>query len=248
MKRVEGKVFVVTGGARGIGGETCRVLAREGASVTIADVLDEEGTALQAEIRGSGGQATFRHLDVTDEQNVAQVFQDTVDEFGGLNGSVNCAGISGGNFQTHETSEDEWELVVGINAKGTFLCTKHAVRLMKELGLVGSIVNISSVYGLVGSGSVAAYHASKGAVRLMAKNDALSYGRDNIRVNSIHPGLIRTDMTKNVSEIDSWIEDTPLNFAGEPSDIAFGALFLLSDEARFITGTELIIDGGITCR
>jgi len=188
MGRVEKKVVVVTGGALGIGRETCLLLAKEGASVAVADLLEEEGQALVKEINSLGGVAKFWHLDVSDEKEVEKVYADVVKEFGKLDATVNNAGIAGVDKPTHELTESEWDRVMNINVKGVFFCTKHAIPHMQKSG-GGSIINLSSIYGLVGAGDIPHYHASKGAVRLMAKNDALIYAKDKIRVNSVHPGL-----------------------------------------------------------
>ena len=188
MKRVENKVVVVTGGALGIGKETCILLAKEGAKVAITDVKDKEGEQLADEINSSGGVAKYWHLDVSDEKEVEKVYADVVKEFGKLDASVNNAGISGVNKPTHEISEQEWDNLMNVNVKGVFFCTKYAVQHMLKNGS-GSIINLSSIYGLIGAGDAPPYHASKGAVRLMAKNDAIAYAKDKIRVNSIHPGI-----------------------------------------------------------
>jgi len=247
MGRVEKKVVVVTGGALGIGRETCLLLAKEGASVAVADLLEEEGQALVKEINSLGGVAKFWHLDVSDEKEVEKVYADVVKEFGKLDATVNNAGIAGVDKPTHELTESEWDRVMNINVKGVFFCTKHAIPHMH------SIVNLSSIYGLVGAGDIPHYHASKGAVRLMAKNDALIYAKDKIRVNSVHPGFIWTPLVEKLGENDPGFREHldslhPIGHIGEPKDIAYGILYLISDESKFVTGSELVIDGGYTCR
>nr|MBL0687021.1 SDR family oxidoreductase [Sulfurospirillum sp.] len=223
-----------------------------GAKVMIADLLDVEGKKLVDEIKSLGGVAKFYHLNVTNEQEVEEVYGKIAKEFGGIDGSVNNAGIEGASKPTHEITEKEWDAVMSVNVKGVFFCTKHVVPHMQKSG-GGSVVNISSIYGLVGSGDISHYHASKGAVRLMAKNDALTYAKDNIRFNSVHPGGILTPLLERLVKEDpvfgKKLNDAhPIGHIGEPLDIANGVLFLLSDESKFMTGSELIIDGGYTCQ
>jgi NAD(P)-dependent dehydrogenase (short-subunit alcohol dehydrogenase family) len=252
MKRVEGKVVVVTGGALGIGRETCLLFAKEGAKVAVTDVLDKEGQELIEEISQSGEVAKFWHLDVTDEKEVEKVFAEVVKEFGKLDATVNNAGIAGVDKPTHELTENEWDAVMNVNVKGVFFCTKHAIPHMRKSGC-GSIVNLSSIYGLVGAGDIPHYHASKGAVRLMAKNDALIYAKDKIRVNSVHPGFIWTPLVEELGKKTPGFREHldslhPIGHIGEPIDIAYGILYLVSDESKFVTGSELVIDGGYTCK
>jgi len=252
MKRVENKVVIVTGGALGIGRETCLLLAKEGAKVAVTDVLDKEGQELVEEINKSGGVAKFWHLDVSDEKEVEKVYAEVAKEFGKLDSTVNNAGISGVNKPTHKLTEHEWDAVMNINVKGVFFCTKHAVPHMQKFG-GGTIINLSSIYGMVGAGDIPHYHASKGAVRLMAKNDALIYAKDNIRVNSVHPGFIWTPLVeefgKDVPGFREQLDSLhPIGHVGESIDIAYGILYLVSDESKFVTGSELVIDGGYTCR
>lgn len=252
MKRAENKVVIVTGGALGIGRETCILLAQEGAKVAVTDVLDKEGKTLAEEINRSGGVAKFWHLDVSDEKKVERVYASVVKEFGKLDATVNNAGIAGADKPTHELSEKEWDTVMNVNVKGVFFCTKHAIAHMKKTGN-GSIVNLSSIYGLVGAGDIPPYHASKGAVRLMTKNDALIYAKDNIRVNSVHPGFIWTPLVEELGKDSPGFRENldslhPIGHIGEPIDIAYGILYLVSDESKFVTGSELVIDGGYTCK
>jgi len=252
MKRTENKVVIVTGGALGIGRETCILLAQEGAKVAVTDVLDKEGKILAEEINHSGGVAKFWHLDVSDEEEVEKVYANMVKEFGKLDATVNNAGIAGADKPTHELSEKEWDTVMNVNVKGVFFCTKHAIAHMKQSGS-GSIVNLSSIYGLVGAGDLPPYHASKGAVRLMSKNDALIYAEDNIRVNSVHPGFIWTPLVEELGKNSPGFRKNldslhPLGHIGEPIDIAYGILYLISDESKFVTGSELVIDGGYTAK
>lgn len=252
MKRAENKVVIVTGGALGIGKETCILLAKEGAKVAITDVLDKEGEELAMAINKSGGVAKFWHLNVANEKEVESVYASVVQEFGKLDASVNNAGIAGVDKPTHELTEKEWDAVMNINVKGVFFCTKHAVSHLLKSGS-GSIINLSSIYGLVGAGDIPHYHASKGAVRLMAKNDAITYAKNKIRVNSVHPGFILTPLVEEFGKTTPGFMEHlsslhPLGHIGEPIDIAYGILYLVSDESKFVTGSELVIDGGYTSR
>jgi NAD(P)-dependent dehydrogenase (short-subunit alcohol dehydrogenase family) len=256
VNRLKDLVGIVTGGALGIGRATCFLFAREGAMVAVTDVLDREGAELAREIKSSGGSAEYWHLDVTKEAEVLDVFSKIQEKFGKIDVLVNNAGISGANKPTHEVSEQEWDKLMAVNVKGVFFCTKHAVPYMKT-NRRGSIINLSSIYGLVGAGDAPPYHASKGAVRLMAKNDALLYAADNIRVNSVHPGFVWTPMVENFAK-ESGVDAKefrkgigakhPLGHMGEPDDIAWGIVYLASEEAKFVTGSELVIDGGYTAQ
>ena len=226
------------------------LFAREGAKVVVADVLDREGMAVAAEIAELGGEALYVHLDVSSETDWRQAVDTTVSSYGKLDILINNAAIwRGGNVA--ETSSEEWDRVLAINAKGVFLGTKLAIPQMRNAG-GGSIVNISSTAGLVGSRTSTAYSASKGAVRLLTKSTAVQYGAEGIRANSIHPGPIDTAMGDQVwpdaGSREETIERTVLKRLGTPDDIANGALFLASDESSFMTGSELVIDGGLTAQ
>jgi NAD(P)-dependent dehydrogenase (short-subunit alcohol dehydrogenase family) len=255
MNRLEGKVAVITGAALGLGRAAAVRMAEEGATVAVTDVLEHEGRVLAEELAGRGLKAAFWRLDVSDEADVARVIGKVVSSFGRLDVLINNAGVSGANKPTHELTEAEWDWVQSINVKGVFFCTKHAIPHLRAAG-GGSIINLSSIYGLVGAADVPPYHASKGAVRLMTKNDALIYAPDQIRVNSIHPGFIWTPMVENhlrsLGDLEEGRAATaaqhPLGRMGEPDDIAWGCVYLASDEARFVTGAELVIDGGYTAR
>lgn len=256
MNRVKGKVAIVTGGALGIGQATCKVLAAEGAKVAVTDILDKEGQALVDEIRRIGGTAQYWHLDVSNEQKVRKVFAEVAEKFEKIDVLVNNAGIAGANKATHDLSEQEWDQVMNVNVKGVFFCTKTAIPYMQK-NITGSIINISSIYGLISAPDIPPYHASKGAVRLMTKTDALLYAKEKIRVNSVHPGYIWTPLVENLGQsapdgvegfrahLDSL---HPLGKVGEPDDIAYGILYLASDESKFVTGSELVIDGGYTAQ
>ena len=255
MNRLKGKVAIVTGAAQGLGRAMALRMAEEGASVAVLDVLHIQGDKFVGEMTARKLDARFWHCDVSDEKEVGRVITEVVAHFGRLDVLVNNAGVSGANKPTHELTEAEWDFVQAINVKGVFFCTKHAIPHMKKLG-GGSIINLSSIYGLVGAPDVPPYHASKGAVRLMTKTDALTYAPDHIRVNSIHPGFIWTPMVEghlrgqgDVTEGRKVVDALhPLGHIGEPDDVAWGAVYLASDEAKFVTGAELVIDGGYTAR
>jgi NAD(P)-dependent dehydrogenase (short-subunit alcohol dehydrogenase family) len=251
MGRMEGKVAIVTGGALGIGRATCLLLAKEGAKVAVADIIDDAGKKVVSDI-GSSGVAQYWHIDVTNEKEVEQAFASIAKKFGKIDVLVNNAGIHGVNKPTDEIEEREWYEVINVNAKGVFLCTKHVIPYMKKAG-EGSIIDLSSIYGNVGAEDTPPYHASKGAVRLMAKTDAIFYAKHKIRVNSVHPGFIWTPMVEHVAHTyPEGVEEfkknivslLPIGHFGEPNDVAFGILYLASDESKFVTGSELVIDGG----
>jgi NAD(P)-dependent dehydrogenase (short-subunit alcohol dehydrogenase family) len=260
-KRLEGKVAIISGGASGIGAETARTFAAHGASVTVADVQDELGQSVVDTITGAGGTAMYHSLDVANEAAWADVVDATIDAYGALHVLGNIAGISGRDpnmvVQTSGTAgpklEDQtleqWNRIMEINTTGTFLGTKAAIPHMRAAG-GGSIINISSICGIVGSHGNAGYHASKGAVRIFSKAAAVQYAPDQIRVNSIHPGFVDTPMTKpghsNNEVAKMRLEATLLGRFGRPSDIAMGCLYLASDESSWVTGSELVIDGGMT--
>lgn len=256
MKRLEGKTCVVTGGSNGIGKATCLRLAKEGASVAIMDIDDSAGQHLRDQIQETGATAEYWHLDVTDEKAVRQVFDEVTDKLGGINVIVNNAGISGADKPTDEVSSEEWKQVIDVNVNGVFYCTKAAIPHMRQND-GGSIVNLSSIYGIVGAPDIPPYHASKGAVREMSKTDAVLYAKEGIRVNSVHPGFIWTPLVKAMAEASedgaeafrAHLDDLhPVGHVGEPADIAAGIAYLASDDAKFVTGSELVIDGGYTAR
>lgn len=254
MKRLENKVAIVTGASNGMGRATAILFGKEGATVAVTDINEADGRETVRQIEDAGGRAKFWSLNVSSEREVETVFKDVVMSFGKLDILVNNAGITGVDKPTHEVTESEWDAVFTVDVKGVFFGTKHAIPYMKKNGC-GSIVNMSSIYGLVGSNELAPYHAAKGAVTIMTKKDAVTYGRDNIRVNSIHPGTIMTPLVKELAGrteggMEAYLKlmeaKNPIGHAGEPDDVAYAILFLASDEARFVTGAALAVDGGYT--
>jgi len=245
--RLEDKVALITGAASGMGASMARIFAREGAKVVVADMLDEEGKRVAAEITQANGAAMFRHLDVTSEAEWQAAIDATLAAYGKLDILVNDAGISGSAVEDlFETGA--WERIMGINATGTFLGMKHVIPVMRKSG-GGSIVNISSISGVTGQRGIhVAYNASKGAVRTLTKAAAVQHGRHNIRVNSVHPGLMppmRTSgRTADPAVRAKLLEGVPLGRAGQVEEVANAVLFLASDEASYITGAELYVDGG----
>ena len=249
--RLEGKVAFISGGARGMGASEALLFAQEGAKVAIGDVLEDEGRRVAAQIGEAGGQAIFVALDVTSESQWQAAIAATVAQFGSLDILVNNAGI-GGHGTVEDTTAADWDLVMDINAKGVFLGTKLAIPEMRRAG-GGSIINISSQLGLVGvDNSSPQYQASKGAVRLLTKATAIQYAGEKIRANSVHPGPIVTPMTEggraDPERNQVTLSRIPLGRYGEAEDVAYGVLFLASDESSFMTGSELVIDGGWTAQ
>ena len=256
MNRLQGKVAIVTGASLGIGAACAQRMAEEGCRIALADIVDDAGESLAGDLRERGHDARYYHCDVGSEASVATMIDAVTSDFGRIDVLVNNAGISGTNKPTHELTEAEWDRVQTINVKGVFFCTKHAIPHLKRAG-GGSIINLSSIYGLISAPDVPPYHASKGAVRLMSKTDALLYASERIRVNSIHPGFIMTPMVENhlksmggdFTEHAAQVSALhPLSHMGEPDDIAWGVVYLACDESKFVTGSELVIDGGYTCR
>jgi NAD(P)-dependent dehydrogenase (short-subunit alcohol dehydrogenase family) len=256
MDRLSGKTAIITGGSVGIGRGCAIRMAEEGARIAIFDVLEKEGIALVSELASRGLEAAFWKVDVSDQGAVQAAINAAVSQFGRLDVLVNNAGISGSPAPTDQVTEAEWDRVQAVNVKGVFFCTKHAIPQLRAAG-GGSIINLSSIAGLIGVGGIAPYHASKGAVRLMTKNDAITYAAEKIRVNSIHPGYIWTPMVENHLRATSPDLEAakaaagsvhPLGHMGEPDDIAWAVVWLASDEAKFVTGAEIAIDGGYTAR
>ena len=249
MGRLDGKVALISGGARGMGTAEARLFCREGAQVVFGDIRDDEGRAVEAEIRELGGEATYIHLDVTREEDWQRAVEFTESTYGPLKVLVNNAGIVN-NEPMEETTVEIWDRVMDVNAKGVFLGTKHAIPAMRRAG-GGSIVNISSVSGLVAIG-FPAYTASKGAVRILTKTTAIQHARDNIRCNSVHPGVIDTPMLQETLSSPGGRErgapQAPLGRAGTSEEVAQGVLYLASDESSYVTGAELVIAGGLTAQ
>jgi len=245
--RLDGKVAIVTGAAHGMGESEALIFAREGATVVVADLDQAAGEQVAAKITGNGGTARFARLDVADEGQWEAVVRDTVAAYGRLDILVNNAGISGSSG-SDVTSTTLWDSIMDVNAKGVFLGMKHAVPAMRRSG-GGAIVNISSISGFVGQDRLhMAYNASKGAVRIMTKSGAVQYARDGIRVNSVHPGFMPPMRTSTVSADPAWrkpfLDAVPMRREGRVEEVAHAVLFLASDEASYITGTELVVDGG----
>jgi NAD(P)-dependent dehydrogenase (short-subunit alcohol dehydrogenase family) len=248
MDRLKGKVGLISGGARGQGAAEARLFVEEGAKVVIGDVLDDLCKRTADEINSKAGIRAVvpLHLDVTRAADWRAAVDSCEREFGGLDILVNNAGIYNVNG-VEETSEEEWDSIVNINQKGVWLGMKAAVPAMRRRGS-GSIINISSIYGIIGSAGSAAYHGTKGAVRLLTKAAAAQYASDKIRVNSVHPGVILTPMVDLVprAEMQPLIEMAPMKRGAQPEEVGWCVVFLASDEASFVTGSELVVDGGYT--
>ena len=249
--RLEGKVALISGGARGQGAAEAKLFAGEGAKVVFGDILDDLGKQVEAEIHEVGGEALYIHLDVTKEDDWASAVESAVSKYRKLDILVNNAGITI-RKNVEDTTEEDWDRIMAINAKGVFLGTKQAIPAMRKNG-GGSIVNISSTAGLVGNPfGGASYAATKGAVRLFTKATAIQYAKESIRCNSVHPGLLETpmnrDMLADAAHREERTQRIPLGRVGTAEDVAYGVLYLASDEASFVTGSELVIDGGATAQ
>jgi 3alpha(or 20beta)-hydroxysteroid dehydrogenase/cyclopentanol dehydrogenase len=248
--RLKGKVALISGGARGIGAAEARLFAKEGASVVIGDILEQEGRQLEEEINESDGRALFTRLDATLEEDWRRAVGLAAERFGKLDILVNNAGVIR-RHSIEDTSAEEWDMIMEVNAKGVFLGIKVAIPQMRKAG-GGSIVNLSSTAGLVGNTSISAYSASKAAVRILTKCAALQCAKDGIRCNSVHPGPINAPMMESVmadaAEYRRRADEIPMGRFGEPEEVAYAVLFLASDESSFVTGSELVIDGGRTAQ
>jgi NAD(P)-dependent dehydrogenase (short-subunit alcohol dehydrogenase family) len=250
--RLAGKVALISGGARGMGAAAARLFAREGARVVIGDVLEAEGRAVEADVRAKGGEAVFARLDVTSEAEWQQAVEVALRHYGTLNVLINNAGI-GGAGRLEDTSAEAWDRVMDVNAKGVFLGSKAVIPAMRQAG-GGSIVNISSVAGLVADRTLAGYCASKGAVRMLSKSIALHGARSKVRCNSVHPSFIDTPMVAALagelgsSALDKLTKASPMGRLGTADEVAMMVVYLASDEASFVTGAELVVDGGLTAR
>ncbi|UVI34762.1 SDR family NAD(P)-dependent oxidoreductase [Brevibacterium spongiae] len=256
MNRLGGKVAVITGGAAGMGRIQSELYASEGAQVAVVDVNEQEGRATADAIRASGGVANYWKLDVSDESEVETVVSDIAKRFGAINVLVNNAGVTGADKPTHEIDERDLDLVLSVDVKGVFFMTKHCIPYLKHAG-GGAIVNFASIYGLVGSQELTPYHAAKGAVVALTKQDAVTYGPSNIRVNAVAPGTILTPLVKELGSrgpdgLDGYTKlmgaKHPLGRVGTPEEVAAATLFLASEEASFITGAVLPVDGGYTAQ
>ena len=252
MGRLDGKVALISGGARGQGAAEALLLTREGAKVVIGDILDDEGRQVEAQIAEIGGDSTYVRLDVTSANDWDAAVQTALDRYGRLDILVNNAGILGRRTGLEETTSEQWDRVLEVNAKGAFLGTKAAIPALRDAG-GGSIINISSIAGIIADPTgIPAYQASKGALRLLTKSTAIQYASDNIRCNSVHPGLIVTAMSEDVladrASRQTFFGSIPLGRLGTVDDIANGVLFLASEDASFITGSELVIDGGLVAQ
>ena len=258
MARLDGKVALVTGGASGIGAACARALADAGATVVISDIQDAKGGELAAEIGKAGGKAAYRRHDVTGEAEWLDVVGEIKVNHGRLDVLVNNAGIGLGAASIIDMSLEDWRRQQAVNIEGVFLGVKHGLGLMRDAGNGGSIINMSSVAGLKGSPTLAGYCATKGAVRLFTKAVALEAAAYKVRVNSVHPGIIETPIWLSIAgapgvnappDLDALSQlAVPLAVKGLPEDIANGVLWLASDESRYVTGAELVIDGGLSVR
>lgn len=250
--RIEGKVALVTGGGSGIGRASALTMAREGARLIVTDLNGETAEETAAMARDAGGAARAMMQDTTDEARWRQVMASIREQEQRLDILLNNAGVSNNSRLLKDTSLADWRFVNAANVEGVFLGTKYGIELMEAAGIGGSIVNISSIYGKLGAVGSAAYNASKGAVCVFSKGAALECGvaRNGVRVNTIHPGFIETNMTRERLRNEAarkWsLNRTPIGRLGEPQDIANGVLYLASDESSFVTGAELIIDGGFS--
>lgn len=248
--RLSGKIAIISGGAHGMGAEQARLFATEGACVVITDILEKEGRQVEKELKKDCKSAMFVYADVTNEHDWKHAVETTIAHYGRLDILVNNAGVGSGQYADPSDTLG-WHHIMEVNATGVFLGTKYATDEMKRVG-GGSIINISSIAGFVGSpDDHPGYNASKGAVRIFTKAIAVRYGPHGIRANSVHPGFIAPMLSGGVADPESWKERlrrTPLRRKGKEVEVAYGVLFLASDESSFITGTELVIDGGFLAR
>jgi len=251
MDRVKNKVAIVTGGGSGIGESTAKLLAKEGATVAVIDIDDKNGQRVTGEIKAAGGNTAYWHMNISDEKEVEKTMADIAKKFGKIHILVNNAGIAGQGGTLEDTTAEQFDAVMNVNLRGTFFCSKYAVPYLLKAG-GGSIVNVSSIMGMLG-GPALPYNTSKGGIRNLTKSEAFLYSRKGIRFNSVHPGYIITPLFTNLASkepqglevaIKREGERIPLGRMGQPEEIAAGILFLASDESSYITGAELVIDGG----
>lgn len=257
MNRVKNKVAIVTGGASGLGKSSAILLAREGAKIVVTDIDEEDGKKVVQQIKANGGEAIFIKQDVSKEDEWKNIIETTLKTFGKLHILANSAGIGLGGTVEEVTLED-WKNLIDVNLNGTFLGTQYGIKGMKETGEGGSIINFSSIEGLIGDPNLPAYNASKGGVTIFTKSAALHCARQGygIRINSIHPAYIWTPMVENFLKAQGNVEEGkkqleslhPVGHLGEPDDIGYGVVYLASDESKFMTGSELVIDGGYTAQ
>jgi NAD(P)-dependent dehydrogenase (short-subunit alcohol dehydrogenase family) len=258
MGRLDGKVALISGGAMGIGKADAALFAHEGAKVAIGDIDEAAGRETAERLRAEGLDALFVKLDISSESDWVSAIETVIGQFGKLNIVVNNAGISLGK-DIEDTTLDDWNLVMGVNATGVFLGTKYAIKYMKGNGENNSIVNRSSIDGQIAEAGLFAYCASKGAVTVLTKSAALACGEKHykIRVNSVHPGYVHTALTEKEAADSGMTPDAyfakvgaqhPIGYIGKPADIAYADLYLASDESLFVTGSELTIDGGWTAQ
>ena len=251
MGRLDGKVALISGGARGQGALEAELFAAEGASVVFGDLLDDEGQAVERRITEAGGAAVYVHLDVTSDADWEDAVHTAEARYGKLDVLVNNAGIANAE-SIEDTTEELWDRIMQVNTKGVFLGTRKVLPAMRRAG-GGSIINVSSIAGILGRALTgSAYSASKGAVRTFTKTTAIQHASERIRCNSIHPGPVDTPMLSGISDnpeiLRQRTDEVPLGRLGQSPDIAYGALYLASDESAWITGIELVIDGGITAK
>lgn len=252
MDRVKDKVAIVTGAGSGLGRAEAVMLAKEGAKVAVTDINDVFGNETVEIIRNAGGEAEFWHLDASVEKECKAVIDEVAEKFGKIDILVNNAGITGPDVTTEEVTEEDWDKMFNINVKSVLFMTKHTIPHMRKNGK-GSIVNTSSVSGLIGDTELTPYHATKGTITIMSQKDAIQYAPEHIRVNCICPGTVMTPLVKGLLEddphyLDNDIKRYPIGYFGEPDDVAYAVLFLASDEGRFVTGAKLVIDGGYTAQ
>lgn len=256
MTRLEGKVAVITGAASGMGRTTAELFAREGATVAVTDFNAAQGQEVVAGITAAGGSAAFWQVDVTDEQSVASAYREIGERFATIDVLVNAAGIIGVDKSTHELAESEWDALFAVDVKGVFFSTKHALPFMIAQRS-GSIINFSSIYGLTGNDEFTAYHAAKGAVTMMTKQDSAVYGQYGIRVNSVHPSTVLTPLVEGIAnafpggiaeyeKVNTRLQS--IRRLGQPEDVAWACVYLGSDESTWVTGVNLPIDGGFMAR